>query len=278
MLYSLSDSFMLITSEGENHFGGMAEYHYHEQLELYFLLSGECRYFIGNKIYPVSAGQLVLIPGSMIHKTTYNTKKRDRKIISFRKGFTSLEPFADLLEITKPAIFDFSDETRDTIRQIYDKAEAEILRNDSLSPDMCKCLCFELFSVLTRDAHEISGSIQKNNEIGREWELIEKITKFITENYSDNITLSAAAESVSMSEGGLSKLFKRVTGLGFKEYLLTVRVLRAKELLKSTALSVSEIAFECGFNDSNYFSKIFGKYSDTTPLKYRKKHQKSTSD
>lgn len=274
MQFKLSESFILITSNGENHFGAMADYHYHEQTELYFLLSGECRYFIGNKIYQVSSGQIVIIPGGMIHKTIYRTQKRNRMLISFKNNFIDFDIFLPSVDLSKPAIFEFNSESLAKVKNVFLKIEKEVKNIDKFSKDMCRCLCFELFSLITREGKDITESKGQKNEPGSESAVIEKITKYITEQYYKHITLKDAAKSVNFSVGYLSKMFKKVTGMGFKEYLITVRILNAKELLKNTNMPVSRIAFDCGFNDSNYFSKMFSVYSDCSPLKYRKKTKK----
>lgn len=267
MQLKLSSSFMLITSDGENHFGGMTDYHYHEQNELYFLLSGDCNYFIGNKIYNVVPGQLVIIPAFKIHKTTYRTKKRNRTLLSVKRDFLDFEPSVD---ITKPSIYEFSEDGEGKVVYILEKLRHELENKDALSEKMCRCLLYELFALIVRDGRETTAK-QKASDTGSDSRMIEKITAYITENYMDSITLAGIAKKAGLSEGHLSRLFKNVTGLGFKEYLITVRILNAKKLLKETKLSVSRIAFDCGFNDSNYFSKLFRQYSACTPLQYRKR-------
>ena len=164
----------------------------------------------------------------------------------------------------------FNAECYNEILNILRKIEKESDLKDNFSEKMCKCLCFELFSVISRNGIEITSGVNKDKDNSA----IEKITSYITERYMENITLSEVANEIGLSTTYLSKLFKKSTGLGFKEYLLTVRILNAKKLLKETNLSVATIAFECGFNDSNYFSKIFHIYSECTPLQYRKRKKR----
>lgn len=265
MIKKFSNELVIIDSVGENNFSGMIDYHYHEQTELYFLLSGDCKYFIGNKIYSVSSKQLVVIPAFMIHKTTYSSKKRSRILLSLKKDFLDFEP---LIDLTKPQIFRFDEKYNNEILNIISKIEMEIEKKDSLSKKMCKCLCYELFAVIARNAIKVTK--EENTKSEDVSMTVEKITAYISEHYMENITLTGVSKEVGLSSAYLSKLFKKVTGLGFKEYLITIRILNAKKLLKETSLPVSTIAFDCGFNDSNYFSKMFHMYSHNTPLGYRK--------
>ena len=96
--------------------------------------------------------------------------------------------------------------------------------------------------------------------------------RFITENYSQNITLAMLADMAGYSESYFSRLFKTSTGFGYKDFIQTVRLKTAKELLSKGNDSVCGIAFKCGFSDSNYFSSVFKRSVGMSPLKYRKVH------
>ena len=86
-----------------------------------------------------------------------------------------------------------------------------------------------------------------------------------------DLKLTDVAEEVSISPEHLSRVFKKETGFGFSEYLSLVRLQKAEELLKSEKdLSISEVAYHCGFNDSNYFSEKFKRSYGVSPLKYKK--------
>ena len=93
---------------------------------------------------------------------------------------------------------------------------------------------------------------------------------YIKEKYSENIKLSELARQLSVSPEHLSRIFKRDTGLGISEYLSIVRLQKSQLLLRSTALSVAEIAESCDFYDSNYFSKKFKEAYGISPLRFRK--------
>lgn len=78
------------------------------------------------------------------------------------------------------------------------------------------------------------------------------------------------ADKFHISKSYLSKKFKSVTGFGFKEYLVNVRIKNACTLLLDTNKSITDIAFECGFNDSNYFGDAFRHVKGMSPNKYRR--------
>ena len=101
-------------------------------------------------------------------------------------------------------------------------------------------------------------------------ETIQRIVEYILANYKDNITLSGTAEMFKMSESSLSKKFIAFTGHRFREYLVNVRTNAAAELLRQSELSMTEIACECGFSDSNTFGDTFKRVFKQSPSSYRK--------
>ena len=98
---------------------------------------------------------------------------------------------------------------------------------------------------------------------------IEAVRSYISQNYSQNLTLNDVAELVHISPFYFSKLFKEKTGQNFIEYLTATRMEQAKQELEKTSLSVKEICMNVGYSDPNYFSRSFKKYAGMTPLEYR---------
>ena len=98
---------------------------------------------------------------------------------------------------------------------------------------------------------------------------ISKVCKFIEENISQKITLSDAASLVNMSDSAFSHFFKRQTSISFITYVNNLRVAKACDLLANTALSASEICYDCGFNNKSNFIRIFTQRKNMTPIEYR---------
>jgi two-component system response regulator YesN len=94
--------------------------------------------------------------------------------------------------------------------------------------------------------------------------------KYIDENYSNSaLSLNDAASYANISSSYFSTLFSQEMGESFIDYLTRKRISRAKELLKTTSMRLIDIAFEVGYQDSNYFSKIFKKLTGMSPRDYR---------
>ena len=104
--------------------------------------------------------------------------------------------------------------------------------------------------------------------------VVETAVSYLKRNYSTDITVEDVANYTSLSVGHLSRAFKSETGLGVKEYLVLYRIKQAEfMLLEHPSKSISEIAYDCGFNDSNYFASCFRKTVGVTPSDFRKKQE-----
>lgn len=100
-------------------------------------------------------------------------------------------------------------------------------------------------------------------------EIIKKAIRYISQNFSRNLTLDEVADHVHLNSAYFSTLFKQSTGSSFKEYLNMVRIEESKRLLSNTNYSIIDISLATGFEDQSYFSKVFKKYTGLTPKQYR---------
>lgn len=135
--------------------------------------------------------------------------------------------------------------------------------------DMAYILFLVINFILDKRAYLVLDDFKKNKE---NYNIkIEQAKKFIEEKYFENIKLENVAQSVSLSSCYFSKLFKKITGYDYQQYLILTRLSKSKELLKDFNLKITEVAFNVGFNDSNYFSYLFKKTYKTTPKQFREK-------
>lgn len=111
------------------------------------------------------------------------------------------------------------------------------------------------------------------NDKGHSGQLILKAIKYIKLHYREELTLHDVAESIHVSKSYFSNLFKKQLGQNFIDYLIDLRLHEAKRLLVHNECKVYEVAEKSGFNDVKYFSKLFKKITQMTPVEYREKHQ-----
>lgn len=100
--------------------------------------------------------------------------------------------------------------------------------------------------------------------------VIDEAKQFIEKNYrNENLSLNMVAGNVGLSTSHFSTVFKQEAGQTFVEYLTSVRMERAKELLRCSDMKASEISYEVGYKDPHYFSYLFKKTQSCTPREYR---------
>lgn len=121
----------------------------------------------------------------------------------------------------------------------------------------------------------ISLYIEHVKEIKRNTfrEEIGRLVDYIRANYREDLSLKSAAKIVNMSESYLSYVFKKETGTGFSEYVNQVRVDAASVLLKETDLPSYQIAETVGYDNINYFGRVFKRLTGITPSQYRSRYE-----
>lgn len=99
---------------------------------------------------------------------------------------------------------------------------------------------------------------------------LQDVKLYLDEHYNEKISLEFLSEHFFINKFYLTRLFKDQFGDSITNYLIKIRITQAKQLLRFSDLSISEIAQKCGMNDANYFSRIFKKVEGCTPGEFRK--------
>lgn len=100
--------------------------------------------------------------------------------------------------------------------------------------------------------------------------MIDNVISDIRDHYTEDISLTSLAAKYNISMGHLSKMIKEQLQINFSDYIASLRIQRAKELLRDESISIQEIAEIVGYNDYFYFTKVFKKVEGISPSKYRK--------
>lgn len=243
--------------------------HSHNYHELYFLVSGGRRYFIGRKIYDVSPHNLVFVPPFKTHKTTsLNMSGYDRYVLFVYEQ--RLQSFIELLgkeefnglmncgclKLPPKAARQIEKDLETLCNECHSDSPYSQAYLNHLVQDILLC-------ALRYGSKKSASSVESADKI-------QDVSKFIQENYDTQITLDDAAKMVYMERTYFSKRFKRLTGLGFQEFLTQTRISAAQRMLKDTNLSIIEISQRCGFSSSNYFGDVFKRWNGISPSDFRK--------
>jgi two-component system response regulator YesN len=121
-----------------------------------------------------------------------------------------------------------------------------------------------------RDIFTAVFTFRNNHAQYEKTKLIFEAKDFIDAHFTDpNLLLNDVAATINLSPSHFSVVFGRETGQSFKDYLTRIRIERAKELLRTTNLKCSEIAYQSGYNDPHYFSTVFRKNTGYPPQQFR---------
>ena len=115
--------------------------------------------------------------------------------------------------------------------------------------------------------HRVSDTSEPEKQEER---TIAGITRYLQEHLSEEMSLSVLAEEFHLNPQYISQLFRNEIGVNFLAYLTSIRMEKAKKLLLSTSLSVTEVADQSGYGDYRVFTKVFKKSEGVTPSQYRR--------
>lgn len=127
-----------------------------------------------------------------------------------------------------------------------------------------------LFELLTESIRQVCSQVA-DSERTVDQQLSQRLLQYVDENFrSSELCLTAAADHLNTSIYAVSRLFKEITGRGFKDYVTEKRLEYGHMLLCTTQNSVAEIAAAAGFENANYFSTVFKLKYGLPPTKFRK--------
>ena len=238
--------------------------HYHGLYEIYFLLEGNCSYFIDNKVYSIRAGDIVIVPDGIIHHTKYDDIDHSRILINCSQRYIP----ACVRSVISSGVYIYRNPkiTAEALN-ILKKIEKEYLLHDRLSDEIISCYTHNLFYLLARNS-DTRHNVEAKNKV------IEQAITYVQKNFASSVTLYDLAHMFSVSPEHFSRMFKKETGLGFSKYLNSLRLQHAEKLLKTSEKnSITKIAESCGFEDSNYFSKKFKEMYGISPKALSKRHR-----
>ncbi len=126
----------------------------------------------------------------------------------------------------------------------------------------------ELAAMASQAINDLITKVAERRQV-RQWELLQKAIAHMEANYPEGLSLAGVAEAVYLSPGYFSRLFKQGQGVTFSECLTSLRLSKAKQLLRTCSSSIGEIGAAVGYRDANYFSRAFSKATGMSPTEYR---------
>ena len=248
--------------------GPIFKKHWHEELMIFYIEKGSAIIHCNSQPIPISAGDLVVINSNDIHyveNCCYHLVESYILIdfaflLSHRDDVCQTKYIAPLVH--------------NRIRfqnKIENDSELISLVLDLISEYEEKRLGYELwikagfYRILVLLMRRYAISVTTDEIKNRQHHQLRSVLKYIDEHYDQKITLKGLAAMANSSPHHFCRLFKSITGMPPVAYVNYLRINEAMKLLQQQHLPIGEVALTVGFNDSNYFSRMFKKYKKISP-------------
>ena len=255
--------------------------HSHDFIEIVFVKSGSGTHILQDIRHPLIAGDVFVIPREVKHGYC---DVKDLNLLNFMFQMSSVDQrFPELKRM--PGFFSFfvadsaskkmkynigrllnlTQEELAVVKDLYEEIlrEEDEMKSGAASASLIHLL--RLLIYLSRLLEEKENSPFKITEYNN----LPKVYDFINNNLNKKISIDELARIACMSKRNFQRIFMQVNNLNTSQYIMKVRLEKARDLLINTSMSISIIAFKTGFQGGAYFAKQFKKYFSVTPFRYR---------
>lgn len=250
--------------------------HWHEQLEILYFVTGKAVVECNSIPFEASPGDLIIVNSNELHncynpgnELTYICFNIDPSLI--QSSFVDscemkyISPIENNMILFKNLVHNDSG-----IVKFIKNVIREYEKKDIAYELVIKACIYNLLAILIRDyATRIVSQAEYEKKL-MNLERLKKVFNHIEANYNEKINMEELYHMTGLSSYYFCRLFKKVTGKTTNEYIINYRLNKAEYLLNSSDMNITEIALSTGFNDINYFSRLFKKYKKISPTKVRK--------
>lgn len=248
--------------------------HCHDFISMVYVLSGGCSYRIGDAHYQVEKGDLLVFNPGVSHGKTV---KPGEEILEQHLGFDNIQieglPKNNLIGPEACPVFNMQGHEQEMLEccsDIYMEQE-----NDSPGCElMLKIQVMRLIALFLKATHpgrKADKSASVSFDSNDRSVIVSTLISFLNENYMRPVSLETISKSIYLSPTYVSKVFKEETGETPINYLIKLRLSKAREMLLEGSHSIKEVASSVGYEDVYYFSKLYKKYNRISPSGVRKK-------
>ena len=253
------------------------DWHRHDTTEMLFSIRGEKNYEFrdGHKVtlYP---GAYLIVPAGCEHRVSNAVDEPGRRIgLTLRPTYNSHRKFAVFSASDyRSFLAAFKRSARQTSpcppRMKRDLAELNrLIQRDKLSSaelGYLRILCCSILyaAILPPETPSVPSA-----------RIMDEAVQWLADHFAEKVSVDRLAAHMGYSRARLFTLFKDHTGVSPNDYLVRLRIGKAKDMLSSGSSPVKTIATVCGFSDAQYFSRIFKRQTGLTPLSYRTKRPPS---
>jgi AraC-like DNA-binding protein/mannose-6-phosphate isomerase-like protein (cupin superfamily) len=260
----------ILIKSHEHQKGFQTKLHAHKTPSLVYIVSGRGKCRLKNSTLELKANAVIPVPANTQHQLI---DEPDCPMTVFVVYFTEkaypdiIQVWAKIIRTTQPIELN-SYWARDFRRWLREM----LFEQNSKPPYYESALKTLLTTMLLRIARQIAKPKQQSVQIIGEasTDRVRSVLEYVTIYYYRPQSLPEAAKSAKLGQRRFSSIVRKITGLSFVEYIQGIRIQKATELLKSTNMPITAIAFEVGFEDLSTFYRSFHKLHKASPAKFRK--------
>lgn len=257
----------------ENRINRNNVWHYHPELELVYVNGGSGKRQIGSHVSYYTDGDLILIGSNLPHCgfTDALTGNTSETVVQMKLDFLGTD-FFTIPEMKKiKSLFDvasggiaFYGKTK---RKIGEKMEVLEYQTDFQRLLSILNILNELgnsqeMKLLNATGFSLATDVKDNDRINI-------VFNHVKNNFKEEITLEEISSMVSMTIPSFCRYFKKITNKTFVQFVNEYRLVHASKLLAEKPMSITEVCFECGFNNFSHFNKSFKAFTGQNPSEYR---------
>jgi len=245
------------------HYGNSLAFgaHLHNHIELVCMLEGRTKLLVDSKTYIVCAGDAFIIFPNQIHQ--YQKIDNERYFLSIFP--TDLCPEFQGIFKSKVPVSPVIERASDN-KKILPLVDSIVEINMQKHPYYHTCIKGYFLILLS----ELFQMMKFENLKSPDANTIKAILNYCADNYTGDIKLETVSRALHVSKYYISHLFSKKLHMGFSEYIGTLRISEACRLLKNTDMSITEVAYNVGFNSTRSFNRLFLKYTGLTPRQFKK--------
>ncbi len=257
--------------------------HKHRDFEINFVEHGKgAQRVVGDNVEEIGEYDLVLIGGENLEHAWKQGRCVSKDIREITIQFTgdlfpetllSKNQFASIRQMLDKAILGLSF-PMETIMEVYSILNGMAGMQEKFYQYMQFLQLMYKLSV-SDGAKVLASSSFAHSDKSEENDRIQTVKQYVKDHYMEDLTLTDLAGSVSMTPSAFSRFFKSRTGRTLSDYIIDVRLGNAARMLVDTSKSVSEVCYDCGFNNQSNFNRIFKSKRGVTPSDFRAMFKKN---
>lgn len=250
----------------------MTNYHNHNAYEILYFPEGEQMFFLRDRIYHITAGNLVLINKFELHSIRdWDKAGHSRVFISFREDFFDTLKFQgfDLFSCYNRGIVVIDPSLRHQ-QKLYHKTMDIVREKEAKKRGYEVSLLAKTVDLLIFIDRILDQYNDKTDIMSPKHNIINDVMMYIADHYKEKLTLDTISREVGYSKNYLCTSFKQISGFSMNQYINAIRIKEAQRLLKTTDFTITQISDMTGFDSITHFGRVFKNITGSTPLNFRK--------